>query len=119
VRDQLDIGELFDLYEEVSAVYLRGLLDDAIFVDQLAPELIYRWRVAHWLINYYRELPDGTLDVGLYAKWQTAYTRMVDRNVAYDAVEDSDPDAGDYALLPDTSPAIWPDANTWPDRMGI
>lgn len=38
-RDQLNIGELFDLYEEVSAVFLRGQLDKEIFVDQVAANL--------------------------------------------------------------------------------
>jgi hypothetical protein len=85
-RDQLNIGELFDLYEEVSAVFLRGQLDKEIFVDQVAAELVYYWRHAHWLINYFRELPDGSLN----------------------------PDAGDYALLPDQRPWLWPDPVTWP-----
>jgi len=113
-RDQLNIGELFDLYEEVSAVFLRGQLDKQIFVDQVAPELVYYWRQAHWLINYFRELPDGSLDVHVYDKWQTVYVRMIRQNLLYDSVEDSDPDAGDYALLPDQRPWLWPDPVTWP-----
>jgi hypothetical protein len=116
--DRLGIDELFDLHEEVSAVYLRGLLDDAIFVDQIAPHLMVDWRVGHWLINRIRKRPDGSLDVGVYENWQKVYVRMIRRNIAYDAVDDSDPDAGDYALLPDPRPLFWPDPAIWPGDAG-
>jgi hypothetical protein len=113
--DRLGIDELFDLYEEISAVYLRGLLDDAIFVDQIAPQLVVDWRIGHWLINDIRRLPNGSVDVGVYENWQRVYMRMIRRNVPRDEVPDSDEDAGDYALLPDLprAPLLWPDRVRW------
>jgi hypothetical protein len=111
--DRLGIDELFDLHEEVSAVYRRGLLDRAIFEDQIAPQLIVDWRVGHWLINRFRKRADGTLDVDVYQNWQRVYVLMIARNVKHDEVEDSDPDAGDYARLLERRPRFWPDRIHW------
>ena len=89
--DKLNVDELFDLYEEVSAVYLRGLLDDEIFVDQIAPQLIVDWLSGHWLINDNRRLDDGTIDVDVYSNWQKVYRKMTKQGILHDVAEDSIP----------------------------
>lgn len=116
-KNRLGIDELFDLYEEVSSLYLHELLDDAIFEDQIGPQLVVDWRIGHWLVNYLRVRSTGRLDVDVYGNWQRVYVKMIERPIQFDPATDSDPHAGDYDLLqPLPTPSsswLWPDRIRW------
>lgn len=79
-------------------------MDDRVFKTQVAPQLIEDWRDGHWLINHLRRATRGFLDADIWASWQRVYMFMMAAGVHYTVTPDSDPNAGDYAMLPTERP---------------
>ena len=95
-QDQL--WRVLNFWEEISAIYMEGLFEDAIFRETLAPLLIESWLDTHWLVNHLR-CPDGTeSDTSLWRCWQAVTARMIAAGVRYTPRPDSDPDGAPVTL---------------------
>ena len=106
--EQRRIFRVFNLYEEVSSVFLARQLNQSIFRQQIAPTLMEDWRAAHWLVNYLR-MDKGVVDKDVWHQWQAVYCRMIQARVLYTAVPDSDPTED---ICDETAGGIW--HSLWP-----
>jgi hypothetical protein len=105
----------FNFYEEVASAHARGLFDEQLFEENMAPILMQDWCEAHWLVNHLRKGDGDILDGSLWRYWQTVYLRGLAKGLEWTRTQDSDESGVDF-MGPCWAPATKNEAKMLAER---